>query len=429
MVTTPVSAVTAAWQPILLLLSLILVAMLFIVMVVQSSLQRPLRHLNRAVAALGRGEFDVAVSSDNDDEVGRLGATFEAMRRQLRATMRATAARAAVATELAMSQPLHAALARVCGELRRSMEADTALIVVAGSEMADPFSIVDGVRQAGLEALLNGDGPLGEGFRATTPAALLVGAAPASMEAQLGLREFCVAPLRLGDHVHGVLAAGNWQREFLPSDADLIAGAAEQVALALERYRVLAVVQRQASIDDLTGLHNHRFLIDYLAQQVAIAERTRSPLALLMIDLDHFKVLNDTYGHQAGDTALTAFGQTLISSVRRSDLAARYGGEEFIVVMAGTGAVQARVVADKIRTAVADMQVELPEHPTLALTVSIGGAAYPEDTSSAGELLALADESLYRAKRAGRNRTCMAGDARRRRGTGQPRVPAAFISR
>src|SRR5205807_949675 len=106
MVTTPVNAITTSLQPILILIGLILVSMLFIVVVVQTDLQRPLRRLDRAVAALGRGEFDAPVTTGSDDELSRLGTTFEAMRRQLQATIRATAARAAVATELAAAQPL-----------------------------------------------------------------------------------------------------------------------------------------------------------------------------------------------------------------------------------------------------------------------------------------------------------------------------------
>jgi diguanylate cyclase (GGDEF)-like protein len=133
-----------------------------------------------------------------------------------------------------------------------------------------------------------------------------------------------------------------------------------------------------------------------------------------MIDIDHFKVLNDTLGHQAGDVALAAFAQTLVSSVRRSDLAARYGGEEFAVVMANTSAEDARLVAEKIRLALAESTIEIEPGAPLTLTVSVGGAAFPEDTESARELLTLADEALYRAKRTGRDRTCMAGDVHAR---------------
>ena len=409
--TTPVNGPPVAVQSVLLLLAVILVAMLFIVVVVQIDLRRPLRALDAAVAALGVGDFDRPVHTGSVDEVGRLGASFEAMRLQVRSTMRATAARASVAMELGLAQPLETTLARVCDELRDSMEVDTAMIVVNSSEMSDAFATASGGRRVDVDGFLDGRGPLGEGFRHSGRDTMLLGATAASSEASLGVREFCVAPLRLGTYVHGVLAVACESRVFTTSDTDLVASTAEQISLALERYRFLAVVQRQASTDDLTGLYNHRFLVDSLDQQVALAERLGAPLAILMIDIDHFKLLNDTHGHHAGDLALSTFARTLVSNTRRADLAARYGGEEFVVVMPDTSAAEAFLVAEKIRLAVAATDVTLSGGATVQLTVSIGVAAYPENAESAAELFSLADEALYRAKRTGRQRTCVAGAA------------------
>jgi diguanylate cyclase (GGDEF)-like protein len=415
LVSTPVGVIVISWPSLLALIGLILLAMIVIVVVVQTDLQLPLRRLDRAVAAVGRGQFDAPVPRGSEDELGRLGATFDAMRSQLQAMMRATNARAAVATELNSAQPLNSALAKVCGELRRTTEVDAVLILGSGADMSEPFAVADGVPvDLKVKSFLDGGGPLGAGFHHTAPGALLVSAAPASLEAQLGMRDFCVAPLRVGEHRLGVLALANVNRNFLPSDADLLYSAAEQMAIALERYNMIAAVQRQASVDDLTGLHNHRFFVDYLGQQVAIAERLNTPLAVLMLDIDHFKLLNDTHGHQAGDAALAAFADTLRRSVRRSDLAARYGGEEFAVVMTNTSVKQARVVAEKIRHAVAETTVFVDsKHPDLSITVSVGGASFPEDTADAGELLRLADEALYHSKRAGRDRVTMALDHRK----------------
>jgi diguanylate cyclase (GGDEF)-like protein len=411
-VVTPFSGPPIGWQSILLLVAVILVAMLFIVIVVQIDLRRPLQQLDAAVAALGSGDFDRPVNTDSVDEVGRLGASFEAMRTQVRSTMRTTATRAAVAMELSLAQPLEGALANVCAELRRAIEVDMALIVVGGSEMSDPFAVADGGRRITFDGFLEGGGPLGEGYRHAGIGAIILGATAAAPEASLLVREFCVAPLRLGKHVHGVLAVAGQDSAFTPGDADLVASTAEQVSLALERYRFLAVVQRQASIDDLTGLYNHRFLIDSLGQQVALAERLGTSLAILMLDIDHFKALNDTHGHHAGDLALTTFARTVVSNVRRADLAARYGGEEFVVLMPNTSAQEAFVVAEKIRAAVAATEVELPERVAVRLTVSVGVAAYPEDTNSAAELFGLADDALYEAKRLGRDLTRMTSRGR-----------------
>jgi diguanylate cyclase (GGDEF)-like protein len=331
------------------------------------------------------------------------------MRREVRSTMRATAARASVAMELSLAQPLETALANVCDHLHGSTEVELAMIVVNGSEMSDGFAVGGGGRRIDGTGMLDGNGPLGEGYRHAGRGAVCLGATAASREARLGVREFCVAPLRLGTYVHGVIAVASASRAFADSEADLVASTAEQISLALERYRFLAVVQRQATVDDLTGLYNHRFLVDSLGQQLALAERLGAPLAILMLDLDRFKVLNDTHGHHAGDLALSAFARTLVNNVRRADLAARYGGEEFVVVMPNTSADEAYVVAEKIRVAVEATDVRLPGAQTVRLAVSIGVAAYPEHTKAAGELFSLADAALYRAKRTGRRRTCVAG--------------------
>jgi diguanylate cyclase (GGDEF)-like protein len=407
-VMAPFSSLPLAWQSILFLLAVILVAMLVIVVVVQFDLRRPLQRLDSAVAALGGGDFDQPVDTGSIDEIGRLGASFEAMRTQVRSTMRITATRATVAMELSLAQPLEAALANVCAELHRSMDVDMAMIVVNASEMSDPFAVADGGRRIAYDGFLEARGPLGEGFRHAGVGPITLGATAAAPEARLEMREFCVAPLRLGKHVHGVLAVAGQHCAFTAGDADLVASTAEQISLALERYRFLAVVQRQASVDDLTGLYNHRFLIDSLSQHAALAERLGTSLAILMLDIDHFKALNDTHGHHAGDLALIAFAQKVLANVRRADLAARYGGEEFVVLMPNTSAREAFHVAEKIRLAVAATDVELVDRPPVRVTVSVGVAAYPEDTGSASELFSLADGALYEAKRAGRDRTCTA---------------------
>ena len=248
-------------------------------------------------------------------------------------------------------------------------------------------------------------------IRHTGPGAIILGATVAAPEAALEMREFCVAPLRLGKHVHGVLAVAGQHCAFTAGDADLVASTAEQISLALERYRFLAVVQRQASVDDLTGLYNHRFLIDSLGQQVALAERLGTPLAILMLDIDHFKALNDTHGHHAGDVALITFAQTVLGSVRRADLAARYGGEEFVVLMPNTSARRGlswsrRRSASQLRRP----RWSSPDRPPVRLTVSVGVAAYPEDTTlCVGSVLRWLTARSIRPNATGRDRTCMAG--------------------
>jgi diguanylate cyclase (GGDEF)-like protein len=420
LVTTPVNSDTgfgsSAVLPVAVIaVAMILVAMLVVYVVVQRDLQRPLRRLDRAVAGLEREDFDVPIPSGGDDELGRLGSSFERMRAAMRATLAGAEARASIAGELNAAQPLQTALERVCALLRSTTGAQAALIAVSHSDMADAFTA-----SAGLESpvepatVLNGGGPVSAVLDGDAGTPLMAAALAGTGELAAGMREMCVARLRIGMHVLGALAIADKPGGFNAADSVLVVAAAEQVALALERYRILAVAQRQASTDELTGLYNYRFLVDYLDQQIALAERLRSPLAVLMLDLDRFKVLNDSHGHHAGDEALRAFAQSLHSTIRRSDLAARYGGEEFVVVMANTNREEARLVAEKIRNAVSGLDLDFNGTP-LHFTVSIGGVAYPDDTGDARQLLELADDALYQAKRGGRNRVCFVSDAAPRR--------------
>jgi diguanylate cyclase (GGDEF)-like protein len=394
---------------------LIVVALVVVFAIVDRDLQRPLRRLDRAVAALEREDFDVPIPPGSDDEVGRLGRSFERMRVALRATLAGAEARAEIVSHLNAAQPLQAALQHVCSALRSTTGARAALIAVDHSDMADAFVTGDGVDES-VDAvrLLSSGGPMTAALSLPTATPLQAAALDGCEEARVGLRHVCASPLRVGSHILGALAVADKADVFNTADVGLVAAAAEQVALALERYHILALAQRQASTDELTGLYNYRFLVDYLDQQIALAERLDSPLAVLMLDLDRFKTLNDTHGHHAGDEALRSFAATLRDTIRRSDLAARYGGEEFVVVMANTNREEARLVAEKIRRAVADLRLRFDDRP-VRFTVSVGGVAYPDDTGDAPHLLQLADDALYQAKRTGRDRVCFLSDGAGRR--------------
>lgn len=166
-------------------------------------------------------------------------------------------------------------------------------------------------------------------------------------------------------------------------------------------------LRRLTQSDGLTGLANRRYFDEYLAAEWKRAMREERELAVLMIDVDHFKPYNDTYGHLAGDEALKRVAHTIRAcSNRPADLAARYGGEEFSTILPATTPGGARLIAEKIRLSVADLQIAHSGSTTArTLTVSIGCAAVvPNETLSPSSLIALADQRLYEAKRAGRNR-------------------------
>lgn len=162
-------------------------------------------------------------------------------------------------------------------------------------------------------------------------------------------------------------------------------------------------LEYQASHDALTGLLNRRRLLERLEAEISRAQRHDEQLVLFMLDLDHFKQINDTLGHKAGDRVLQGFATLLDSQLRKMDVSARYGGEEFVIVLPETRLEQAVGMAERLRALVENSD-RLAQGFRLSITVSIGIAAYREHGNTAGELIEAADEALYRAKNLGRNR-------------------------
>jgi len=173
----------------------------------------------------------------------------------------------------------------------------------------------------------------------------------------------------------------------------------------IERFALnQRALERDASVDSLTGLFNRRWWNDRFERLVERAHRSELALSLMILDADHFKLFNDHFGHIAGDEVLKAIGRTLSENLRPTDLAARYGGEELVVALPGTDLVGARVAAERIRTAVSGIALADGRGSTLPqVTVSIGVATL-EPNEAAAALFSRADAALYRAKNAGRNR-------------------------
>ena len=173
--------------------------------------------------------------------------------------------------------------------------------------------------------------------------------------------------------------------------------------LNLER-RILEL----ANTDMLTGLLNRRAFMEKIRQEISRTQREKRPLSLIMADIDHFKRINDAYGHQAGDLVLQRFAEQLTASTRPYDFTGRYGGEEFIVCLPGTGRSGAGSIAERIRRQTEDMEIMLPdESGPIRITASFGTASHEEGPRVDVDLLIKrADEALYRAKRGGRNRVC-----------------------
>ena len=192
---------------------------------------------------------------------------------------------------------------------------------------------------------------------------------------------------------------------------ELAENAAEQLSLALANLRMRQQLRDQSIRDPLTGLFNRRYLDESLTREQGRCQRKTAPLSVLMLDVDHFKKFNDTHGHGGGDALLSAVGGLLRKISRATDIPCRYGGEEFTVILPETDAMAAAGVADKIRSAIAEMQVMHEGRALSRVTASLGVACLPVAEGSLDALMESADAALYRAKQAGRNRVELASDA------------------
>jgi diguanylate cyclase (GGDEF)-like protein len=211
-------------------------------------------------------------------------------------------------------------------------------------------------------------------------------------------------PLVSHGRVLGALIGSRRQaREWTATDRELLTWAAAELSAALARAFAFEVAENQAYVDGLTGLPNRRYL-EELLDTVIPRRRTGDRLGILMIDLDHFKQLNDRFGHATGDRVLRAVAETISNAVRLEDTPARYGGEEFVVVLRRASSDQAADVAERIRAEIAaipPVEMSLTERITVSIGVAVADNAEPIDVR---ELIEAADSALYRAKKQGRNR-------------------------
>jgi diguanylate cyclase (GGDEF)-like protein len=183
----------------------------------------------------------------------------------------------------------------------------------------------------------------------------------------------------------------------------------ERISLALANLCLREVLRGQSIRDPLTGLFNRRYMEESLEREVSRAVRQNEKMALLMIDLDHFKHFNDTFGHQAGDMVLREVGHFITQRTRGQDVACRYGGEEFVLILAGATLDAATKRAEALREEIKHLTVQHAGQILGKVSFSIGLSAFPQHGKTGAELIGLADQALYRAKSEGRDRVVVAG--------------------
>ena len=219
------------------------------------------------------------------------------------------------------------------------------------------------------------------------------------------IRSFVAMPMRVHNTVVGVLHVSHADPNiFSPDDIALLAIIAGQAAVTIERTEELHNLETLAITDGLTRTYNHRYFQMRLEDELKRCKRYRLPLSMLIIDVDHFKAINDQYGHASGDAVLRDMGTLLRQCMRDTEIVARWGGEEFGVLLPQTSAEQAYIAAERLRVSVETRDFRSVDGQPIRVTISLGLAGYPVNGAAHSELIEAADRALYAAKRGGRNR-------------------------
>ena len=220
---------------------------------------------------------------------------------------------------------------------------------------------------------------------------------------RVGATQMLLLPLTASGRTIGVLELylASDERTFTEQETQVYGTMAGQAAVALQNVQLLRHLRAAADVDQVTGVNNHRYLQERLTQEVARSARSRSPLSVLMIDLDGFKAINDHHGHADGDRVLRNVAAGLRLAVRANDIVARYGGDEFVVLMPDTDLAAAQLVAERVVAGVRGQRHQLADGTEGSVACSAGLALYPDDGRTATKLLRAADAAMYRVKRAG----------------------------
>jgi diguanylate cyclase (GGDEF)-like protein len=405
-----------------ILLAFLLLALASTAFVVRS-LQRQIGEFLEAAKRLARGDFAKPVPTHGQDEFAALGTEFNSMSDQLETQIREVERKRGQLEETIrrVGDALAAGLDRQ-GVVQLAVEtAVEACEATAGRALSMDGSAIErshrGPEEPSLIAALeaaekeavrggtgDGGGRLGSNrLEDDSPEQRLPAEARRGGVHALAARMRSHRPSGAAGY-SGVVSIVRRDGEFTDSDRELLAYLARQAAVSIENVDLHETVRQQAVTDELTGLSNLRQFHATMDREAERSRRFESPLALVMLDLDDFKRVNDTYGHQQGDEALAEVARVMRELSRDIDEPARYGGEEFAVVLPQTDAEGALRAAERMRSAIERLKVPRIEGDgSLAVTASFGIASIPESAADKQSLIAAADAALLRAKRAGKN--------------------------
>jgi diguanylate cyclase (GGDEF)-like protein len=374
--------------------------------------------LRRASRRLEEGDLAARAASLGNDELGELALAFNAMAEKIERHERAIEERSSqlnALNQIAIAITSLLSLQDILNEIMRcgiALTGAKASCIAFYDEATARFTqwVTQGLSEHFVAKLSFSPGGLAdEAF--TRGSHILSNDRPETghklsrLAREEGLRCFICLPLTSRERRLGVIYFYRTDRDaFTPTEIELLNTFASLAAQAIENARLYAQVQELARTDALTGLSNRGEFQRQLKDEVERSRRYHRSFSLLMLDIDHFKTVNDSYGHQAGDEVLRAVAARLREQSRPADRVARHGGEEFVVILPEIAGEGALALAERLRAAVADSAVAVTEGRTIPVTISIGVATFPADAGSGTELIAAADTALYAAKQGGRNR-------------------------
>ncbi len=390
------------------------------VIMVRRQFTVPLRALAEFSHAVTEGSYDRRLAVVSRDEIGALAGAFNRMAGAIKERTSQLNALNRMAIAVTSSLDLKEVLDRIM-HLGIGLTASQASCIAFYDRETQHFKewVTQGLSEHFVQNMVFRLGGLAdEAFTATTAAGtyVLSNDRPetrhqlSKLTRDEGITCFICLPLTSHANRLGVIYFYRTDRDaFTLNEIELLTTCAHLAAEAIENARLYDQTKEQARTDALTGLHNRREFELRLAEEHRRAARYAKPYALMMLDIDHFKQVNDTHGHPAGDAVLKTLADILRKQLRDVDLAARYGGEEFVVVFPEIGGGAAKQVAERMRGAVAATPFRLPDGQEIDMTVSIGVSSYPKDADTSRGVMDCADRSLYAAKEAGRNRVVMHG--------------------
>ena len=402
----------------LILLAGALVAAALVTVVVRG-LSQPLTDLTEAAERVVQGDLDTPIAPTDYSEVGRLSEAFNRMSSDLRQNMSALEKSRAdlsvslqkIGETLTNTHDLDGLLEVVLDTAVVTLQTRAGVVLYGAPEQMHVVAD-SGMHEAGLVApagIAPGVGVLGRVVTSGEAVRGRLGSGTPELEpaeTEPGVGNIFAVPLRSMGNVVGVLALYDRVdgRPFDEGDVESLGTLSTQASIAMDNVQLHQEAQRLSTTDALTGLWNFRYLSSSLGREIERANRFERPLAVLMLDIDHFKQVNDQHGHARGDAVLRELAQRVQEQVREVDTFARYGGEEFVVVLPETTVEGAIQLAERICVAVRREPFPDEGEESLKVTVSVGGAAFPAHGSSAATLMRAADRALYVAKNDGRDR-------------------------